>query len=232
MSDTVDPTRVSQSTEEPARGPSAMSGGYSASATKSRRATLARLWAFARVPLTLLRFLIRRFLWVTIRLGRGVWRHPTLTLALIIAVFLAFRGYERYLVPQASPGDPGQYTIAEAIPPPRPVAEYLSAQRKFDADAMWNTYSEQAKAANLAQGSSLQTLRQTTHQMQLQGLQFGDSHYIGGYRTEQGGSAYYFYVTGVQDPQGHSADIYQIFTADSEGKVMHVDQPQVTRLTS
>lgn len=229
MSDIVDSTRTSPTTEEPARQPDAISSGFSS--PPSKRRSLGRIWAFLRMPLALLRFLLRRFIWVTVRVGRGVWRHPTITLALIIAVFLAYRGYERFLAPQAAPGDPGHYEIAEAIPPPQPVAEYLSAQRNFDADGMWNAFSEQAKAANLAQGSSLQTLRQTTQQLRLEGLQYGSSHYIGGYKTQQA-NAYYFYVTGVQDPNGHAADIYQIFIADADGKILHVEQPQVTQTSS
>ncbi len=227
MSDIVDPSRTSQPTLDASRGPGAVPGGYSA--PPSKRGLLGRFWALLRMVLTLLRFLLRRSLWVIIRSGRGIWRHPTLTLALIVAVFLAYQGYERFLAPQPAPVDPGQYEIVQAIPPPLPVAEYLSAQKNFDADAMWNTYSEQAKAANLAQGSSLQTLRQTTQQLQLQGLQYGESHYIGGYQIQPGGHTYYFYVTKVQDPRGNAAEIYQIFIADSDGKVLRVEQPQLSQ---
>ncbi len=227
MSDVVDPSRTSQPTLDATRGPGAVPGGYSS--PPSRRSRVGRLWAPLRMMLTLLRFLLRRSLWVIIRSGRGIWRHPTLTLVLVVAVFLAYQGYERFLAPQPAPADPAHYEIVQAIPPPLPVAEYLSAQKNFDADAMWNTYSEQAKAANLAQGSSLQTLRQTTQELQLQGLQYGESHYIGGYQIQPGGHAYYFYVTKVQDPRGNAAEIYQIFIADGDGKVLRVEQPQLTQ---
>lgn len=230
MSDIVDPARTSQPTMDATRGQGGVPGEFTS--PPSKRGFFGRLWALLHMLLTLLRFLLRRSLWVTIRVGRGVWRHPTLTLALILAVFLAFQGYERFLAPHPAPVDPGHYEMVQAIPPPLPVAEYLSAQKNFDADAMWNTYSEQAKATNLAQGSSLQTLRQTIQELQLQGLQYGDSHYIGGYQIQPGGHAYYFYVTKVQDPKGNAAEIYQIFIADGDGKVLRVEQPQLSKTVS
>lgn len=230
MSDIVDPSRASQPDAGTTQRLGAAPDGYSS--PPSKRGLLGRFWAILHVLLSVLRFLLRRFIWVTVRAGRGVWRHPTLTLATILAVFLAYQGYERFLAPPPTPVDPGNYEIVQAIPPPLPVVEYLSAQKNFDADAMWNTYSEQAKAANLAQGSSLQTLRQTTQQLELQGLQYGDSHYIGGYQVQQGSHAYYFYVTKVEDPQGTSAEIYQIFITDGDGRVQRVEQPQLTRTVS
>ncbi len=227
MSDIVDPTRASQPGAEATQGAGAVPGGYPS--PPSKRGSLGRFWALLHGLFTLMRFLLRRFLWVTVRVGRGVWRHPILTLVSILAVVLAFQGYQRFLAPPPAPVDPGHYEIVQAIPPPLAVAEYLSAQKNFDADAMWNTYSEQAKAANLAQGSSLQTLRQTTQQLQIQGLEYGDSHYIGGYQIQQGSHAYYFYVTKVRDPKGNAAEIYQIFIADDDGKVLRVEQPQLSQ---
>lgn len=185
-----------------------------------------RLGAVLRAPLTLLRFILRRLLWLIIRLIRGIWRHPVATLLLVVAIYAGYRGYQEFLVTPEPPPPAPEFDIAPAIPPAESVVRYLAAQHDFDADGMWATYSETAKAANLQQGSSLETLRRVTETIRSQGIKYGDSAYVGGYKTD-GNRSFYFYVTTLEDPIGEKLQIYQVFYVDTDGTILRVIAPEL-----
>jgi hypothetical protein len=178
-----------------------------------------------RAPLTLLRFLVRRAIWILIRLIRGAWRYPIVALGLALLVFLGYRAYQDYYVTKPPPPATPQFQLVEAIPPADAVLTYLKAQQTFDAKAMWDSYSARAQTQNLQQGATLQTLQQEQQSLQQEGLSFGDSAYVGGYKLNNG-RAYYFYVTKVQ-ASGLNAEVYQTFFVDTDGKILEVDAPQL-----
>lgn len=173
-----------------------------------------------------LRFLLRKLLWIVFSVLRLAWRHPALTLLLGIVAYLGYQQAQAYFAPPPSTAPPPAIQAAPLIQPPESVQQYLEGQRNFDAEAMWDAFSEETKAAHLAEGSSLSTFKRAIERMRESGLRYGDSHYIGGYRLENGLS-YYFYVTEVRNDAGQSAQVYQIFTVDKEGKVIQVDTPQL-----
>jgi hypothetical protein len=173
-----------------------------------------------------LRFVLRKLLWIVFSILRLAWRHPALTLLLAIVAYLGYQQVQAYFAPPPSTAPPPAIQAAPLIQPPESVQQYLEGQRNFDAEAMWDAFSEETKAVHLAEGSSLSTFKRAIERMRESGLRYGDSQYIGGYRLENGLS-YYFYVTEVRNDAGQSAQVYQIFIVDKEGKVIEVDTPQL-----
>ncbi len=187
-----------------------------------RRRVRFLLWPLFAL-MQVLRVIVRKLLWVTIRSIRFVWRHLLVVLLVVLGSFYAYRA----LVPkqEGSTSEPAVHT-APVIAPPPSVRAYLEAQQKFDAERMWQTLSPAAKARRLASGESLATFRQSVRLLQEQGFRFEDSTYVGGYRLPDG-QAYYFYVTEVRNANDQRALVYQIFWVDSDGLIFLVDTPQL-----
>ncbi len=173
-----------------------------------------------------LRFVLRKLLWVVFLVLRVAWRHPALTLLVALVGYLGYQQAVAYFTPPLATAPAPPIQAAPLIQPPESVKQYLEGQRTFDAEAMWDAFSEETKAAHLAEGSSLSTFKRAIQRMRDSGLRYGESAYIGGYRLRNGLS-YYFYVTEVGNDAGQSAQVYQIFVVDREGKVIEVDTPQL-----
>lgn len=187
-----------------------------------RRRVRLLLWPFFAV-MQVLRVILRKLLWVTVRTVRFAWRHLLVVLLVALGAFYAYRA----LIPAqgGSVNEPAVRTAPVIVPPPS-VRAYLEAQRNFDAERMWQTLSPEAKARRLASGESLATFRQSIQLLQEQGFRFEDSTYVGGYRLPDG-QAYYFYVTEVRNANDQRGMVYQIFWVDSDGLIFLVDTPQL-----
>jgi len=169
------------------------------------------------------RVVLRKTLWVTIRVIRLAWRHLLVTLLIALGGYYAYRALAPQPVsqPRESP-----VQAAPLIAPPASVRAYLEAQRNFDAERMWQTLSPESKARRLASGESLATFRQSVQLLQQQGFRFGESTYVGGYKSPHG-QAYYFYVTEVRNANDQRGMVYQIFWVSADGLIFTVDTPQL-----
>lgn len=187
-----------------------------------RRGLRVILWPLL-IVLQAIRLVLRKALWVVIRAIRLAWRHLLVTLLVALGGYYAYRA----LVPPTTEQTNEQpVRAAPMIAPPPSVRAYLEAQRDFDAERMWQTFSPDAKARRLAAGETLATFRQSIELLQQQGFRFGDSIYIGGYRLPDG-QAYYFYVTEIRNASDQRGLVYQIFWVDSDGLIFVVDTPQL-----
>jgi hypothetical protein len=170
-----------------------------------------------------IRVVLRKVLWVVIRSVRLAWRHLLVTILIALGAFYAYRAV---FPPSTGEADQSPVRPAPVIAPPASVRAYLEAQRDFDAERMWQTLSPDAKARRLAAGETLASFRQSVELLQQQGIRFGDSTYIGGYRLPDG-QAYYFYVTEIRNASNQRGLVYQIFWVDSDGLIFIVDTPQL-----
>ncbi|MCX2727893.1 hypothetical protein OO015_10375 [Thermomicrobium sp. 4228-Ro] len=170
-----------------------------------------------------IRVLLRKVLWFVIRAVRLAWRHLLVTLLVALGAFYAYRAL---FPPPEGQVNEAPVRTAPMISPPPSVRAYLEAQRDFDAERMWQTFSPDAKARRLAAGETLAAFRQSVDLLQRQGFRFGESIYIGGYRLPDG-QAYYFYVTEVRNASDQSGLVYQIFWVGSDGLIFVVDTPQL-----
>lgn len=221
MGEIVDPAGVARSTGEPARTPSLYSPGYPTPVQPLGGPGARRVGG----PFSALRFLLRRAIWVLIRILRAIWKYPIGALLIVLALYLGMQGYERYIAEPPPPPPAIEFDMVAAIPPADGVVKYLLAQKEFDAQKMWESFSLDAQNEQLAQGSTLDALRRTMQQQQQRGFRYADNKYVGGVTLEDKTSTY-FYVTTIR-AGNNKVDIYQIFVVDAEGKVKRVDQQSV-----
>lgn len=186
---------------------------------QSRRARLRqrlrRLGWIASRPPALLRYFLRKLLWVLIRVLRAGWRHPIVSLILIIAAGLGYQGYNEYIKEEPPPPPREVYDIAPAIPPPDAAEAFLQAQREFDGAAIWDMLPEETKTNLLGQGVTKQVYAQRFLNLRANGVFFGDSVYVGGVKGTSG-IDHYFYVTTLPLGNGQVTEIYQVLFIDSE----------------
>jgi hypothetical protein len=118
---------------------------------------------------------------------------------------------------------PAAFERADSLPPAPAVETFIKGQQAFNADMMWDAYSTDYQAAQLANGASKATLQAQASKMRSAGLQFVQSDYIGGVQLDGGGSLY-FYTIDLARADQHGRFPY-IFTADADGKIVDVDSP-------
>lgn len=172
-----------------------------------------------------LRLLLRRLLYGLTLLGRALAPHKVaIGLALpLLALVIALSGY--LVWERIGPSAPS-FTRAESIPPGSTVESYLNAQRKYDVDQMWDSFSPSLQASLLDQGRTKNTMRAQFQNQKLAGLSYLKSSYIGGVKLSKGG-ALYFYVVDVRLPQGAGNEqVPFTFTVDEEGKITGVSTQQ------
>ena len=168
----------------------------------------------------LCRLMLRRLVYGTAVVGR-VLRPYAATLVVAI-VLLGVIGWMSYLLwgPKAAPA---AFQRADSLPPAAAVETYIKGQQDFNADMMWDAYSTDYQAAQLANGASKATLQAQATGMRSAGLQFVHSDYIGGVKLDGGGSMY-FYTIDLAKAAQHGRFPF-IFTADADGKIVDVDSP-------
>ena len=168
----------------------------------------------------LCRLLLRRLMYGGVVLGRAL--RPYAAFVVIIVALLGVLGWMSYLLwgPKAAPA---MFERADSLPPAAAVENYIKGQQDYNADMMWDAYSTDYQAAQLANGASKATLQAQASGMRSAGLRFVHSDYIGGVHLD-GGRSMYFYTIDLTRADQHGRIPY-IFTADADGKIVDVDSP-------
>jgi hypothetical protein len=171
------------------------------------------------------RLLIRRLLYGSTVVGRFI--RPYAAFIVIIVALLGVIGWMSYLLwaPKAAPA---VFQRAESLPPAAAVETYIKGQQNFNADMMWDAYSTDYQANQLANGASKATLQAQASSQRSAGLQFVHYDYIGGVTLDNG--SMYFYSVDLS-LQNQRARFPIIFKADQDGKIVGIDSP-LTRLGS
>ncbi|HEU5098598.1 MAG TPA: hypothetical protein VFU22_06235 [Roseiflexaceae bacterium] len=169
------------------------------------------------------RLLLRR-LWygstVVARLARPYAAFIVVTIALLGVI-----GWMSYML--WGPKDqPATFDRAQSLPPAAAVETYIKGQQSFNADMMWDAYSTDYQANQLANGASKATLQAQASSQRSAGLQYVHYDYIGGVPLDNG--SMYFYSVDLS-LQNQRARFPIIFKADQDGKIIGIDSP-LTRL--
>ncbi|HJZ48760.1 MAG TPA: hypothetical protein VKE41_16395 [Roseiflexaceae bacterium] len=169
------------------------------------------------------RLLLRRLLYGMTLLGRAL--RPYAAFIVVILALLGVIGWMSYLLwaPKAAPV---AFQRAESLPPAAAVETYIKGQQNFNADMMWDSYSTDYQANQLANGASKATLQAQASSQRSAGLQFVHYDYIGGVKLDTG--SMYFYSVDLS-LQNQRARFPIIFKADHDGKIVGIDSP-LTRL--
>ncbi len=168
----------------------------------------------------LCRLMLRRLLYGTAVAGRVL--RPYAGFVIVVIGLLGVIGWMSYLLwaPKAAPA---AFQRADSLPPAPAVETFIKGQQDFNADMMWDAYSTDYQANQLANGASKATLQAQASGMRSAGLQFVHSDYIGGVQLD-GGRSMYFYTIDLARAEQRGRFPY-VFTADADGKIVDVDSP-------
>jgi hypothetical protein len=175
----------------------------------------------------LCRLMLRRLWYGGTIVGRVL--RPYAGFVVVVVALLGVIGWMSYLLWAPKAAAPA-FERAESLPPSPAVETYIKGQQDYNADMMWDAYSTDYQASQLANGASKATLQAQASGMRSAGLQFVHSDYIGGVPLDNGGSMY-FYTIDLARADQHGRFPY-VFTADADGKIVDVDSPFLRPQTS
>jgi len=167
----------------------------------------------------LCRLMLRRMLYGATLIGRVL--RPYAAFVVIVIALMGVIGWMSYMLwaPKAAPA---AFTRADSLPPAAAVETFIKGQQDFNADMMWDAYSTDYQANQLANGASKATLQAQASSQRSAGLQFDHYDYIGGVTLDNG--SMYFYSVDLSLQNQH-ARFPIIFKADQDGKIIGIDSP-------
>jgi hypothetical protein len=160
------------------------------------------------------------------RLVRGVVVHPirfVIVLAAIIAgaALLIFQA-GMPAVSLALPSAPFKVGSGGA---PNSTESYMHGTETFNAEMVWNAYSDEAQGRYRSRGISMQALQSQMDQAKQAGVQLEQVTYIGG-QSFPDGTSMHFYTVLTRGPQAQSRSdaepVPYVFTLDKSGKIVRV----------
>ena len=167
-----------------------------------------------------LRLLLRRLWYGAAVVGRVL--RPFAGFIAVILILFGVIGWMSYMLWGPKEAAPA-FNRAESLPPASAVESYIHGQQNYDADAMWEAYSADYKAAQLQQGANKAVLQAQADNARRRGLQYVHYDYIGGVKLEDGRSMYFYTIDLALNTQ--HAKFPFVFTADTEGKIEDIDSP-------
>jgi hypothetical protein len=174
-----------------------------------------------RVFSSFLRLLLRRLIYAIVWVLRPLRNHvgaSILTMILLAVIgFLAFSLYGPRMAEQPDPR-------AILLPPAPAVENYLTGRKTFNADLIWEAFSNDYQARQLQQGGSKATMQSSLQQEKRIGLQYRQMQYIGGVKLDDSGGHMYYYSVEIAMGNG-SARLPIIFQTDRNDKIEFLISP-------
>jgi hypothetical protein len=165
------------------------------------------------------RLLLRRLLRGTMVVGRVL--RPYAAFIVVVVALLGVIGWMSYLLWGPKAVTPA-FQRADSLPPTSAVETFIKGQQNFNADMMWDAYSTDYQANQLANGASKATLQARVNSERNMGLQYVHYDYIGGVSLDNGSMYFYSVDLALQDQH---ARFPIIFKADADGKIVGIDSP-------
>jgi hypothetical protein len=173
-----------------------------------------------QVLMTFLRLILRRSIYGVMWLLRPFKRYAGfIVIVLALLGVIGWMGSQLWGAKLAEPADPR----VPAIAPAPAVENYLTGRKSFDANLMWEAFSNSYQASMLQEGGSKATLDVMARQEKQRGLQYRNVKYIGGIDRDEGGH-YYYYSVDLVFPGG-SIQVPITFVANREEKIEGIFSP-------
>jgi hypothetical protein len=168
---------------------------------------------------------------VRLLLGRAIWAadqgwrvvQPRLGWVMLTGLLLGMIGVlslmlvaPRIVARRAVPGD---LRVAALAPAPA-VENFLRGQQTFDADLMWESFSDEFRQTLEGREFTRDTLAQRVETERQAGQRYSGYKYIGGLQLA-GRQAMYFYAVDFTSPQERGTLSF-VFTVGSDGKIVNV----------
>jgi len=144
-----------------------------------------------------------------------------------IIALLGVIGWMSYMLWGPKEGAPA-FQRADSLPPAAAVEDYIKGQQSYDANMMWDAYSTDYQASQLANGASKATLQARANSERTMGLKYVHYDYIGGVKVDNGSMYFYSVDLALQSQRGRFPII---FRADADGKIVGIDSP-LSRIAS
>jgi hypothetical protein len=134
----------------------------------------------------------------------------------VIGVLSLMLVVPRMLASRAAPGD---LRVAALAPAPA-VENFLRGQQTFDADLMWESFSDEFRQTLEGREFTRDTLAQRVETERQAGQRYSGYKYIGGLQLG-GRQAMYFYAVDFTSPKERGTLSF-VFTVGSDGKIVNV----------
>jgi hypothetical protein len=148
------------------------------------------------------------------RLG---WVILTTLLFGVIGVLSVMLVLPRILAGMSQPADPR----AAAMPPAPSVEDFLRGQQTYDADLMWESFSDELRENLEGRDITRDTLAERVENERQSGQRYSGYKYIGGVSLPNR-QAMYFYAVDVTSAQERGTLSF-VFTVGSDGKIISVE---------
>jgi len=173
------------------------------------------------------RFIFRLFKRSVAGIVRAIAYHPVGSLIGVLVLGAAsFGGYEVYRGGGLSLPIGQQQASAQssATITPSPAAEdFIKGQTTFNAQLMWQSFSDDFKQRLASQGTSQQALQQQLDQRKQAGAKVDQVQYAGGVQTPEG-SRVFMYVLTMEAPNNQGvAEAHYVLTVDQNDKIVNVE---------
>lgn len=159
------------------------------------------------------------------RLIRGVIVHPVRFGILLVALMagaalLVLQGGMPTLT-LSMPSPPTFARMGSSSGAPAATESYMRGTETFNAELVWNAYSDEAQGRLRSRGASIQALQQQMDQAKQAGAQLEQVTYIGG-QAFPDGTSMHFYTVLTRGPQTAVEPVSYVFTLDKSGKIVRV----------
>jgi hypothetical protein len=162
------------------------------------------------------RMLLRRLIYGMVWVLRPLRNHiGTSIITLLLLGVVAFLAFSLYGPRTAAAPDPR----AAVILPASAVENYLTGRKTFNADLMWEAFSNDYQARQLQQGGSKATMQSVAQQEKRLGLQYRQVQYIGAVKREEANSGYMYYYSVDVVAGGRTFRLPVVFMTDRSDKI-------------
>jgi hypothetical protein len=173
-----------------------------------------------RMFTTFLRVVLRRLLYAIIWVLRPL--RPYAIFAVIVLGLLGvigWMGFQLWVPKVASETD----IRVAALAPSAAVQNYMTGRRTYNAELMWEAFSDNYHARQLQNGGSKATMQSLAKQEQRLGLTYRKIQYIGGVKLEDGGHMYTYSVDVVVQTRTFRLPV--IFMSNRDEKIEYIISP-------
>ena len=161
---------------------------------------------------------------IGIRAGRAVARRGRLIGVVFLAGAICIAANALGLGPPVFEISVQSAAAPRPTPDPEPpaTATYLRGQQTYDAELVWEAYSERALRDLQRRGATIEDLQRQLDRARDSGTRIEQARYVGGSLIPDG-SLHFYVVTRSVRARNEISYVPYIFTLDSRGKIDQVD---------
>ena len=184
--------------------------------------------ATRRSKFRFLTFPFRFFFRVVKRIMAGMVRtlafHPVASLVVVILLALiGFLGYEDYGKGALKIGPSERISKTSTLPPSPATEDFIKGQTTFNAQLMWQAFSDDLKQQLTQRGTNQQSLQRQLDQRKRAGSKVDQVQYVGGVQNPDGTRLFMYSLIILAPNQQGIAENHYVLTVDQNDKIIKVE---------